>query len=148
MFNLLRSLRNTLNISLRNTGYNCLPLTTRFMLNYQKQNFLQLSESLISLYSLQFCLRFSSLCTWESHGVVKKSKTRTTQLQTLLVALFRVDALSKSTAYHLVGSDLTQFGTSDIRIVTELNSVAWVREQTIPTERPPLVDEANGNFCG
>jgi hypothetical protein len=31
---------------------------------------------------------------------------------------------------------------------TKLNSVAWVREQTIPTERPNLVGEVSGNFCG
>jgi hypothetical protein len=28
------------------------------------------------------------------------------------------------------------------------NSVAWVRKQTIPTERPPLVGEVSANFCG
>jgi hypothetical protein len=27
------------------------------------------------------------------------------------------------------------------------NSVVWVREWTIPTERPPLVGEASANFC-
>jgi hypothetical protein len=30
----------------------------------------------------------------------------------------------------------------------QTNSVAWVRERTIPTERPPLVSEVSGNFCG
>jgi hypothetical protein len=30
----------------------------------------------------------------------------------------------------------------------KLNSMVWVRERTIPTERPPLVDEAIANFCG
>jgi hypothetical protein len=30
----------------------------------------------------------------------------------------------------------------------KLNSVALVRERTIPTERPPLVDEVSANFCG
>jgi hypothetical protein len=25
--------------------------------------------------------------------------------------------------------------------------VAWVRERTIPTERPPLVGKVSGNFC-
>jgi hypothetical protein len=30
---------------------------------------------------------------------------------------------------------------------TELNSVAWIRERTIPTERPPLVGEVSANFC-
>jgi hypothetical protein len=28
------------------------------------------------------------------------------------------------------------------------NSVALVREQAIPTERPPLVGEVSANFCG
>jgi hypothetical protein len=27
------------------------------------------------------------------------------------------------------------------------NSMVWVRERTIPTERPPLVGEVNANFC-
>jgi hypothetical protein len=27
-------------------------------------------------------------------------------------------------------------------------AVAWVRERTIPTERPPLVGEVSANFCG
>jgi hypothetical protein len=34
-----------------------------------------------------------------------------------------------------------------IRIPSK-NSVAWVRERTIPTERPPLIGEVNANFCG
>jgi hypothetical protein len=29
-----------------------------------------------------------------------------------------------------------------------LNSMVWVRERTIPTERPPLVGEVTDNFCG
>jgi hypothetical protein len=32
-------------------------------------------------------------------------------------------------------------------LVAKLNSVASVRERTIPTERPPLVSEVNANFC-
>jgi hypothetical protein len=28
------------------------------------------------------------------------------------------------------------------------NSMALVRERTIPAERPPLVGEVNANFCG
>jgi hypothetical protein len=31
---------------------------------------------------------------------------------------------------------------------TKLNSVAWIRERTIPIERPPLVGEVSANFCG
>jgi hypothetical protein len=30
----------------------------------------------------------------------------------------------------------------------KLNSVAWVRERTIPTERLPLVGEVSANFSG
>jgi hypothetical protein len=30
----------------------------------------------------------------------------------------------------------------------KLNSMALVRELTIPTERPPLVGEVSANFCG
>jgi hypothetical protein len=30
----------------------------------------------------------------------------------------------------------------------KLNSVARVRERTLPTERPPLVGEVGANFCG
>jgi hypothetical protein len=29
----------------------------------------------------------------------------------------------------------------------KLNSMVWVRERTIPTERPPLVGEVIANFC-
>jgi hypothetical protein len=29
-----------------------------------------------------------------------------------------------------------------------LNSMVWVRERTIPTERPPLVGEVIANVCG
>jgi hypothetical protein len=31
---------------------------------------------------------------------------------------------------------------------SEHNSVAWVRERTIPIERPPLVGEVSANFRG
>jgi hypothetical protein len=31
---------------------------------------------------------------------------------------------------------------------TKLNSMVWVRERTIPTERPPLVSEVIAHFCG
>jgi hypothetical protein len=32
--------------------------------------------------------------------------------------------------------------------LTKLNSVALVRERTIPTERPPRVGEVSAKFCG
>jgi hypothetical protein len=36
----------------------------------------------------------------------------------------------------------------DYSLLVTTNSVALVRELTIPTERPSLVDEASANFCG
>jgi hypothetical protein len=33
-------------------------------------------------------------------------------------------------------------------LLTDNNSVALVRERTIPTERPPLVSEVSANVCG
>ena len=35
-----------------------------------------------------------------------------------------------------------------VRESLKLNSVALVRERTIPTERPPPVGEVSANFCG
>ena len=35
-----------------------------------------------------------------------------------------------------------------VKVFTKLNSVALVRERTIPTERPPPVGEVSANFCG
>jgi hypothetical protein len=35
-----------------------------------------------------------------------------------------------------------------VHLCTKTNSMVWVRERTIPTERPPLVGEAIANFCG
>jgi hypothetical protein len=34
------------------------------------------------------------------------------------------------------------------RLKLKLNSMVWVRERTIPTERPPLVGEVIANLCG
>jgi hypothetical protein len=32
-------------------------------------------------------------------------------------------------------------------VMYKKNSMVWVRERTIPTERPPLVGEVIANFC-
>jgi hypothetical protein len=37
---------------------------------------------------------------------------------------------------------------TNIKFKKKINSVALVREQTIPTERPPLVGQVTANFCG
>jgi len=40
------------------------------------------------------------------------------------------------------------FDSEYISFDAKLNSVALVRERTIPTERPPPVGEVSANFCG
>ena len=39
-------------------------------------------------------------------------------------------------------------GVPYVKKKLKLNSVALVRERTIPTERPPPVGELSANFCG
>ena len=48
----------------------------------------------------------------------------------------------------LVSTLLSYTNVSMQLLVTKLNSVALVRERTIPTERPPPVGEVSANFCG
>jgi hypothetical protein len=42
----------------------------------------------------------------------------------------------------------TTIGSAETFKTKKLNSVAWVRERTLPTERPPLVGKVSANFCG
>jgi hypothetical protein len=46
----------------------------------------------------------------------------------------------------MYGEDLASGDTSTNKKQT--NSIVWVSERTIPTERPPLVGEVIANFCG
>jgi hypothetical protein len=39
------------------------------------------------------------------------------------------------------------FTDQNDKLLKKLNSLALVRERTIPTERPPLVSEVNANSC-
>jgi hypothetical protein len=45
-----------------------------------------------------------------------------------------------------IGNDCLNY--SILIINNNNNSVALVRDRTIPTERPPLVGEVSANFCG
>ena len=50
---------------------------------------------------------------------------------------------------HIANDSGNNFEVHHRRVVpTKLNSVALVRERTIPTERPPPVGEVSANFCG
>ena len=54
--------------------------------------------------------------------------------------------------YTLYDHKTNDYIRREIRITgilkKKLNSVALVRERTIPTERPPPVGEVSANFCG
>jgi hypothetical protein len=47
---------------------------------------------------------------------------------------------------HFIGNDMIQILL--LYIKTKPISMVWVRERTIPTERPPLVGEVIANLCG
>jgi hypothetical protein len=49
---------------------------------------------------------------------------------------------------RLLQSLIQETSVRSIRSMHKKNSVVWVRERTIPTERPPLVGEVTVNFCG
>jgi hypothetical protein len=63
-----------------------------------------------------------------------------------LLNRYKCIVLYQSVNYNLVVMN----GMSDDVKQTKLklNSVALVRERTIPTERPPPVGEVSANFCG
>jgi hypothetical protein len=49
---------------------------------------------------------------------------------------------------HGIGKIMGYHVTGFLCSVSELNSVAWVRERTTPTERSPIVGEVSANFFG
>jgi hypothetical protein len=51
-----------------------------------------------------------------------------------------------TTKHTLCGKNVRIFNVEPKLNYTKLNSVALVRERTIPTERPPPVDEVCANF--
>ena len=60
------------------------------------------------------------------------------------------DDLKESNTEFGRGRDLFFFRMSSYQtnFLIKKNSVALVRERTIPTERPPPVGEVSANFCG
>jgi hypothetical protein len=80
-----------------------------------------------------------SECRWTStrrHGV-------TSQKIILFMATF-VRTSNSGWAEHLEG----RTSSYNFLLKLKLNSVAFVSEQTMLTERPPLVGEVSANFCG
>ena len=67
----------------------------------------------------------------------------TASMISLSVSVVEGTAIAKYTpSYRL------QFQSCFHILKKKLNSVALVRERTIPTERPPPVGEVSANFCG
>ena len=63
--------------------------------------------------------------------------------------MFRTVPLSILCVSHCTHSNgICHTGLFALKTKTKLNSVALVRERTIPTERPPPVGEVSANFCG
>ena len=51
--------------------------------------------------------------------------------------------------HYMIRNVKNNYNYSVIRLaIIKLNSVALIRERTIPTERPPPVGEVSANFCG
>jgi hypothetical protein len=47
---------------------------------------------------------------------------------------------------NILHEDINLQAISRVKLKKKINSVALVRKQTIPTERPPLVGEVSANF--
>jgi hypothetical protein len=66
--------------------------------------------------------------------------------RSLLIAAWLEYAKLSCFAASLAGlSTLTAISFSQFILI---NSMTWVRERAIPTERPPLVGEHSTNVCG
>jgi hypothetical protein len=49
--------------------------------------------------------------------------------------------------YDVISKKIGPYTNTSVRASDSINSVALVREQTISTERSPLVGEVSANFC-
>ena len=68
------------------------------------------------------------------------------------LSTWRIYSLVGSKNFHFKNFWMQQFLLITLHnfniLKLKLNSVALVRERTIPTERPPPVGEVSANFCG
>jgi hypothetical protein len=94
----------------------------------------------------------------DSHLIDQATETNTSkQLKILNLKLFACVSLSTTQAHtskhkhkHTQANTSTSTSTSKqlkiLNLKTKISSVAWVREWTILSERPPLVDKVSVNF--
>jgi hypothetical protein len=66
----------------------------------------------------------------------------------ILLDLISLKHQEKYESHVFVSSHFANFLHFTLCYSSLTNSVALVRERTIPTERPPLVGEVSANFCG
>jgi len=59
-----------------------------------------------------------------------------------------MDLSGEGTVRYVLAICVAESVSHQIVSLKKLNSVALVRERTIPTERPPPVGEVSANFCG
>jgi hypothetical protein len=87
------------------------------------------------------------------------SEATSASLHFLLEFIIRTSACAEQSSIsksHDYSSDMALFGSLFVsrwagllfKKKLKLNSVAWVRERTIPTERPPLAGEVSGKIYG
>ena len=100
------------------------------------------------LYSLGCEVKWNRLIgkVWHVENKELWKVTRSWHRMKSAVNIYIPSATSVRTATHSKTQlDHSQFTGNKIKC---LNSVALVRERTIPTERPPPVGEVSANFCG
>ena len=104
----------------------------------------------IALCSSQNPLRLTPLAVLPKFQFLEK------ELTLFLPSLFIIDASTTKRMAIIIGPTGSRCSTTLaddnlenlIQATSTPNSVALVRERTIPTERPPPVGEVSANFCG
>jgi hypothetical protein len=108
-----------------------------------------LASSFLSWRNLAVAERIWCLNTLPAEGPNSMSAP---DLFTISVNSLAVAALTTAFLWLWMGTDkfrlLAKGWMYANQQTKQTNSMVWVRERTIPTERPPLVGEVIANFCG
>jgi hypothetical protein len=94
------------------------------------------------MYHMQVSFNMSlATCSLQTFNILEKLylKTNVRHYKTRRVILpkGKPNSATNIIAYHKA-----------TKLNLKLNSVAWVRERIVPTERPPLVGKVSAYFCG
>jgi hypothetical protein len=80
--------------------------------------------------------------SWKNRKIFHQFTAKVTHL----LLLNKLNCMNTSLMGHEMCNWLLQ--TKTCTLYHKANSMVWVRERTIPTERPPLVGEVIANLCG